>query len=127
MSIWKRLFGGSGHGIRDIQYAPNFAESPIQFGDRVRILPDESTEARGLVGKTGTVYGQTTPSVTKPTIVGTPQKDYAVSVFIDDINEQLWLPEHLLEFIDHGTGTTMTLDGVDKTWTRKADGSWDER
>lgn len=127
MNIWKRLFGHAGPGIREIRDAPNLAESPIQFGDRVRVLPDESTEARGLVGKTGTVYGQTIPSVTNPTIIGTPNKDYAVSVNIDELDEQFWLPEHLLEFIDHGAGATITLDGVDKTWTRNADGTWTER
>jgi hypothetical protein len=127
MNIWKALLGRMGSGIREVRDAPNLAESSVQFGDRVRVLPDESTKARGLVGKIGTVYGQTTPSVTNPTIIGTPQKDYAVSVFFGDLGEQLWLPEHVLEFVDHGACATITLDGVDKAWTRNADGTWSEQ
>jgi hypothetical protein len=114
-------------GAKKAVLSPNLAESPVQFGDRVRILSDASTNERGLVGKIGTVYGQTAPSVTNPEIIGTPTKDYAVNVFIDDLQEQLWFAEHLLEFIDHGAGATIRFDGVDKEWTRNPDGSWDER
>lgn len=111
--------------IREIRYARNLAESPIQFGDRVRILADPTTEERGLAGKIGEVYGQTTPSSTNPTIIGTPLKDYAVSVFFDDTREQLWFPEHLVELIDHNPGATMRIG--DMEYVRNPDGSWVER
>jgi hypothetical protein len=111
--------------IREIRYAPNFPESSIQFGDRVRILSDRATEECGLAGKVGEVYGQTTPSSTNPTIIGTPLKDYAVSVFFEDTREQHWFPEHLVELIDHNPGAIMRLG--DKEYVRNADGSWVER
>lgn len=126
MNIWKRILGFVAPEIKDVKDAPNFAESSIQFGDRVRVLYDVSTEREGLVGKIGMVHGQTTPSITSPPIVGTPEKDYAVCVSFDDTNEQIWLPEHLLELVDHDAGATITLSGVDKTWTRNADGTWAE-
>jgi hypothetical protein len=114
-------------GAKEVSVVPNLAEASIQFGDRVRILADASTEARSLAGKLGTVYGQTTPSSTHPDVIGTPLKAYAVSVFIDDVQEQFWFAEQLLEFVDHGAGSVVKLDGVDKEWVRNADGSWDER
>lgn len=111
--------------LRDIRYAPNLAESSIQFGDRVRILADAATEERGFVGKVGEVYGQTTPSSTNTAIIGTPLKDYAVSVFFEDTGEQHWFPEHLVELIDHNPGATLRLRN--KEYIRAADGSWVER
>jgi ribosomal protein L21E len=112
--------------VKEIRLAPNLAQSSAQFGDRVRVLPDPSTEAKGFVGKVGTVYGQTTVSITNPTVIGTPTKDYAVNVFLDDLNEQFWFAEHLLELVDHGAGAAIILKGVDRKWTRNAEGRWDE-
>ena len=122
----KRQVGLKPH-ITEIQYARNLAESSIQFGDRVRILPDPTTEQRGFVGKIGEVYGQTTPSVTNPTIVGTPEKDYAVNVFFEDSGEQIWFPEHLVELVDHNPGATFRLEGHEDEFVRNEDGSWLER
>ncbi len=113
--------------VREIRYAPNLAESSIQFGDRVRILSDPATEERGFAGKIGEVYGQTTPSVSNPEIVGTPIKDYAVNVFFQDVDKQYWFPEHLVELVDHNPGTTISLDRSDKEFVRNSDGSWAER
>lgn len=113
--------------IKEIQYAPSLAESSVQFGDRVRILSDPATEERGFAGKIGEVYGQTTPSSTNPEIIGTPLKDYAVSVFFEDTDEQHWFPEHLVELVDHNPGATFSLNASDKEYVRNADGSWTER
>ncbi len=105
MTFWKWLLRrrSPDSGIRDV---PKLATSSIQFGDRVRVLSDESTLSRGLVGKVGTVHGQTTPSVTHPPIIGNLTTDYAVCVFFEDTSGQLWFPEHLLELVDHGEGAT---------------------
>jgi hypothetical protein len=129
LGVWEYIQNllGRKTGAQKVSLAPNLAEASIQFGDRVRILPDASTEARGLVGKVGTVYGQTTPSAIHPDVIGTPLKDYAVSVFIEDVQDQFWFAEQLLEFVDHGAGSLARLDGVDKEWVRNTDGSWDER
>jgi hypothetical protein len=129
VGFWEYLqeLFGQRLGAKAVSVAPNLAEAPVQFGDRVRILADSSTEARGLVGKVGTVYGQTTPSSTHPNVIGTLFKDYAVSVFLDDLDEQCWFAEQLLELVDHGAGATVRLDGVNKEWVKRPNGSWDER
>ena len=118
-----RLFAPLGYRVQ--QSALGDYYSRLRFGDRVRILPDPATEERGLAGKVGEVYGQTTPSSTKPTIIGIPLKDYAVGVFFDDTREQHWFPEHLVELVDHNPGATLRLG--DMEYVRNADGSWAER
>jgi len=48
-------------------------DSPsISFGDRVRVRATPATEAAGLLGLVGDVYGETTPSVTGVQIVPRP-------------------------------------------------------
>jgi hypothetical protein len=126
MNIFLRMLKASGLAPKDVGIAANLVEVRVQFGDRVRILSDPVTEARGLVGRTGTAYGVTTPSVTGIEVIGTPSSDVAVKVSIEDIQEQFWFAENLLEFVDHNAGTTTTLDGVNLKWTRNADGGWTE-
>ncbi len=129
MGMWERLYRGLAGkpDARELKYAPKLSESPVQFGDRVRILPDPMTVARNLSGKIGSVYGQTTPSNTHPVVIGTPKDDYAINVFFDDLHEGYWFAEHLIELVDHGAGATITLEGVDKQWVRNADGGWEEK
>jgi hypothetical protein len=112
--------------IKDVKLSANLAASAIQFGDTVRVKSSPITEDRGFAGKVGTVWGQTTPSQTKPEVIGTPEKDYAVNVYFDDFEEQHWFAEELLELVDHGAGATVQLKGVPTTWVRKPDGSWAE-
>jgi hypothetical protein len=128
MDLWNRLrlFFGLRPRIKRLSYPPKFIESAVQFGDHVRILSDAATNERGLTGKTGTIWGQTVPSASNVEVVGAPKNDYAVSVFVDELEEQYWLPDHLVEVIDHGAGTVFTLEGVDKKWTRNSQGGWDE-
>ncbi|MDH7976113.1 hypothetical protein QH494_28390 [Sphingomonas sp. AR_OL41] len=97
------------------------------FADRVRIKPTEETERLGLAGREGQVFGWTTPSSTGVTVIGEMRDDSAVNVHFDDLNASFWFPEELIEMIDHGAGTTISLDGQDVAWVRKADGSWDQR
>jgi ribosomal protein L21E len=126
VDFWKRLrqlLGPEG-SAKDSTFAR--AESAVQFGDRVRICSDPSTEQRGFVGKIGTVYGQTTPSVTNPEIIGKPARDYAVNVHFADLEQQFWFAEHLLELVDRNAGFTVSIKGIGKNWVRNADGDWDE-
>lgn len=133
MGFWERLHralgrdSGVGDRIKEVKLSPRLAESRIQFGDRVRILPSAETGQRGFAGKIGEVYGQTTPSVTNPAVIGPLINDYAVNVFFEDLGEQHWFAEQLLELIDHNPGSMVRLDGVNKEWVREADGSWTEK
>jgi hypothetical protein len=97
------------------------------FADRVRIRSTEETRRLGLAGLEGVVYGWTTPSLTGVETVGDRGDDHAVNVHSDEREEGFWFAEHLIEVIDHGAGTVVTLDGVDKEWVRLPNGEWQER
>ena len=98
----------------------------ISFGDNVRLLLTPETEALGLAGLVGIVYGKTPPSVTGVTIIGELVGDHAFNVSIEGRTNTLWFAPQLLEFIDHGAGTEISFDGVPKKWTRSASGEWIE-
>ena len=59
-------------------------------------------------------------------VVGATDDDCAFAVKCEGRDEAIWFSGELLEFVDHGAGTEIQLDGVDKKWTRAADGSWIE-
>ncbi|MBK9420451.1 MAG: hypothetical protein IPN44_05290 [Flavobacteriales bacterium] len=96
------------------------------FGDNVRIKETPETQALDIAGRLGNIFGFTTPSVTNVDVVGSKAEDLAYSVNIEELNKQYWLAPDQIEFIDHGAGTEMRLDGVAMTWRREADGSWTE-
>lgn len=96
------------------------------FGNKVKIKKSPETEALNFANKIGIIYGSTTPSVTGVSVIGNSKDDSAINVYFDDLNESFWFNEDLLEEIDNGEGITMTLDGVDKKWTKGSDGSWIE-
>ena len=50
------------------------------FGDNVVIRSTRETEAAGVAGRTGSVTGFTTPSVTGVEVVGGTAEDYALGV-----------------------------------------------
>ena len=100
--------------------------SNITFGDNVRLLSTPETEALGVAGQTGVVYGETTPSVTGVTVIGQLVGDYALNVNFEGRKDTLWFAPQLLEFVDHGAGTEISLDGVPKKFTRNASGEWVE-
>jgi len=99
---------------------------PLSFGDNVRVRVTPETVAVGLDGAMGQVHGVTTPSVTGVTVVGTTADDCAFAVQCKGRQDAVWFSAELLELVDHGAGTEIRLDGVDKKWTRAADGSWIE-
>jgi hypothetical protein len=98
-----------------------------EFADRVRIRASEETERLGLAGREGQVFGWTTPSVTGVAVIGSPADDYAVNVQLDELDEALWFSDDLVEMVDHGEGTVMSIDGQDTEWVRLSSGDWEER
>lgn len=96
----------------------------IVFGDNVKVLSSAETDAKGLSGKIGQVYGETTPSVTSVEVIGDISTDYAINVSIEELDEDYWFSPDLLELIDHAEGTEIII-GNHKA-VRRADGSWEE-
>jgi hypothetical protein len=99
----------------------------ITFGDNVRVRSSPETEARGVAGLIGQVYGETTLSVTGVVVIGEVTRDHALNVHFEGRAETLWFAPELLEFVDHGAGTEIRLDGVPKKWVRTATGEWAEK
>ena len=104
--------------------APHGGETGLSFGDNVRIRHSAETEAAGIAGKVGQIYGHTTPSVTGVVVIGQQRLDYAINVYIEERDEAYWFAEELLEFVDHGAGTTMEVG--DSVYVRRADGEWEQ-
>lgn len=99
----------------------------VDFGDAVRIRAAPETDAAGLAGLSGQVYGLTTPSVTGVEVIGKLKEDYAINVYFDGRAESYWFSADLVELIDHAPGTEIRIDGVSKSWVREPDGSWTEK
>lgn len=59
-------------------------------------------------------------------IVGNLKEDFAINVYFDDLNDSFWFAEELIEHLDNGQGTEITLDGIDKKWTKGENGEWIE-
>jgi hypothetical protein len=96
------------------------------FGNKVRIKRTTETEEKGLADKEGEVYGQTTPSMMEIDVIGNLNEDFAINVHFDDLNESYWFKEDLIEYLDNGQGLEITLDGIDKKWTKGENGEWIE-
>ena len=94
------------------------------FGDKVRVCATPATEALGVAGRTGVVYGATTPSVTGVSVVGESCDDYAVLVGIEGQDEQVWFGVALLEFVNHAAGTTVRVGT--RQFMRAENGGWQE-
>lgn len=102
------------------------AEYGLTMGDNVLVKRTPETEALGLAGLSGQVYGHTTPSVTGVEVIGESRDDFAVNVFLTQRHAAIWFAPTLLQFVDHGAGTEISLEGVPKKWVRRATGEWDE-
>jgi hypothetical protein len=94
------------------------------FGDNVVIRSTPETVSAGVAGKTGSVSGFTTPSVTGVDVVGGTAEDYALAVMFDDDTPDTWFREDLIQFVDHGVGTEIRIGNMKAV--RAADGSWVE-
>ena len=96
------------------------------FGDHVRIASSDETEGSGFAGRSGHVFGESMPSSSGVgPVIGDRGEDLALSVFFDDTEEQEWFAPHLVEFLDHGGGQTMSLEGG-PSFVRDSDGAWQE-
>ena len=42
----------------------------VSFGDNVQILSNPATDAAGIAGRAGTIYGETVPSVSGVSVLG---------------------------------------------------------
>ena len=96
------------------------------FGNTVKIKITPDTTSKGFADKTGEIYGHTTPSATGVEVIGKTEKDFALNIYFDDIKESFWFDEGLVVHLDNGEGTEMTLDGVDKKWTKDSASNWIE-
>lgn len=96
------------------------------FGNKVRIKRTSETEEKGLADKEGEVYGQTTPSMMDFEMIGTLTEDVAINVHFEDLGESFWFAEDLVERVDNGQGAEITLDGIDKKWTKGENDKWIE-
>jgi hypothetical protein len=96
------------------------------FGDSVRIRSTPLSQQLGYADRTGSVYGETTPSVTGVEVVGDVTHDFALNVVFDDGEPKggLWFAPQLVEFIDHAPGTEIRIG--DAHLVRGADGEWDK-
>jgi hypothetical protein len=74
----------------------------------------------------GEVRGETTPSVTGVEVIGSTESDRALHVHVDRLDHGAWFSVDMLEFIDHGPGTVISLDGVGTQWKRHQTGEWVE-
>src|ERR1051326_3237614 len=69
----------------------------IGFGDNVRVHRTPETEALGVAGHVGQVYGHTTPSITGIRVVGGSDGDYALNVHFDGSEDTIWFAPQLLD------------------------------
>ena len=98
----------------------------LSFGDRVRIRPTPVTEAAGIAGLEGDIYGESVPSASGVKVIGPAPDDLALNVHVAARGEGYWLAPDHIEFLHHNPGMDIRLDGVPKRWVRRADGGWDE-
>jgi len=96
----------------------------LSFGDNVRVRDTPLTRARSLADLSGVVHGWTKPSVSHVEVLGELLSDHAIAVHFEGLGEALWFAPELLEFLDHGVGTFITI-GTHKL-VRQSDGSWFE-
>jgi hypothetical protein len=93
----------------------------------VRIRATADTEALGLAGLVGSVYGWSVPSSSgvEP-IVGPVPSDFVISVYLEARNEQIWIAPELTDDLGDGTGRTPALEGVPVRWVQRTDDAWEE-
>lgn len=97
----------------------------MQFGDNVKIISNAETTQSGFDGKTGQIYGETTPSVTNVHVIGTTPRDFALNVYFAEDNRDAWFSEECLEFIDCAAGTNIAVGNT--SFIRDKEGNWNEQ
>ena len=77
--------------------------------EKVKIRTTKETVDSHVAGKIGRVYGETIPSSSGVEGVIGEHNDYAVSVHIEDLDEEFWFAQDLLEYLDKGEGTVVKI------------------
>jgi hypothetical protein len=96
------------------------------FGDKVRIANTDDAEGQPYAGEVGQVLGESMPSASGVgPVIGDRGDDRALGVQLERTGEVVWFAPHLVEFVDHQSGATMSLDGG-PTFVRMPDGTWHE-
>jgi hypothetical protein len=98
--------------------------TPPTFGDNVRIRTTPLTEKLGLAALTGSVYGETKPSISGVNVIGESTSDHAINVMLESRQQAYWFAPDLVELIDHAPGTQITLGS--RKLIRDAAGEWAE-
>ncbi len=98
----------------------------ISLGADVKIKSITETIEKNLAGRIGCIYGETVPSLSGVDVIGKLDADYAVNVYFEELNSSYWLTSDLLEPINSGVGTVVTLYGINKKWTKTEQGDWKE-
>ena len=97
--------------------------SVVGADDNFEVSTSELDERLGYAGLVGNVYGLTMPSYSRVSaIVGTADDDYAVNVFFEERDEDVWFAPNLVEFVDHAPGTELEVAGV--KMVRDDEGAW---
>ena len=96
------------------------------FGNKVKIKSTPETEEKDLANKTGKVYGQTIPSMMDIDVIGNLKEDFAINVHFEELGQSFWFAEELIEHIDNGQDAEISLDGIDKKWTKGENREWIE-
>src|SRR5687768_1069956 len=113
-----------GRSRRRIATTPGVEYRP-GMGDHVRIRQNAVTEAAGIAGLDGSVFGESVPSSSGVAVIGAAPDDYVVNVYVTERDESYWLaPEHV-EFLDFGAGQEFWIKGMATKYVRRADGGWD--
>jgi hypothetical protein len=90
----------------------------------VRIAVDPATESAGYAGRTGVVYGWTTPSVSGVEVIGDADTDFAYNVGFEEQGVDAWFVPAFVQLVDHSPGLEITIG--DKQLVRDESGEWRE-
>jgi hypothetical protein len=90
----------------------------IGFADYVRIKISDETQRLDLAGRKGQIYGFTTPSSTGVPVIGSLNDDYAVNIYFEELEAGFWFTRDLIDPIDHGVGTVVSLAGQGTEWIK---------
>jgi len=99
----------------------------LSFADRVRIREAPETSGRKLAGRIGEIHGFTMPAASGVEVIGSSSHDVALGVYFDELKEALWFAPELLDFLDHGEGTTIRVQGSDVEWVKTERGDWTQQ
>lgn len=87
------------------------------FGDHIRILSTPETLELSIAGKEGQVIDEKHLSFLNIEVIGDPDTDFVLHVYLVDIKEALWLAPGLLEHQDK----PVPWWKVWSTWSKKSD------